>query len=102
MERAPEVTAIFACNDDVAMGVIRAVQAMGRRVPEDVSVIGFDDKAVELAPPLPLTTVKVEKELMGALAVRKLYERAMYLDRPPITTIIGTRLVVRDSVQQVR
>jgi LacI family transcriptional regulator len=102
MERAPDVTAIFACNDDVAVSAIRALHEMGRRVPDDVSVIGFDDKAVEPSPPLPLTTVKVEKDLMGALAVRQLYERAMYRDRPPITTIIGTRLVVRDTVTSVR
>lgn len=102
IERAPDITAIFGCNDDVASSAIRSLFEMGRRVPEDVSVIGFDDKAVELSPPVHLTTVKVEKELMGALAVRQLYERAMYLDRPPITTIIGTRLVVRDSVAPVR
>jgi DNA-binding LacI/PurR family transcriptional regulator len=102
IERAPDVTAIFACNDDVAISAIHALNEIGKRVPDDVSIIGFDDKAVELTPPLPLTTIKVEKELMGALAVRQLYERAMYRDRPPITTIIGTRLVVRASVTKVR
>lgn len=101
LERAPEITAIFGCNDDVAISVMRALREIGRRVPDDVSVVGFDDKAVELTPPVPLTTIKVEKDLMGVLAVRQLYERATYLDRPPITTIIGTRLVVRDSVTTV-
>ena len=43
LQRAPEITAIFACNDDVALHVIRAVQDSGLRVPEDISVIGFDD-----------------------------------------------------------
>ena len=102
LHRSPDITAIFACNDDVAVNVMRALNELGRRIPEDVSVIGFDDKAVEMNPPLPLTTVRVEKDLMGALAVRQLYERAMNLDRPPITTIIGTRLIVRDSVTSVR
>ena len=45
--------------------------------------------------------MRVEKELMGALAVRQLYERAADLGRPPITTIIGTRLLVRESVSPV-
>jgi DNA-binding LacI/PurR family transcriptional regulator len=102
LNRSPEVTAIFACNDDVAQHVIRAIRDTGRRVPEDVSVIGFDDKAVELNTQLPLTTMRVDKELMGALAVRQLYERAINRDRPPITTIVGTRLVIRDSVAKVR
>jgi DNA-binding LacI/PurR family transcriptional regulator len=92
------VTAIFACNDDVAMNVIRAVKDRGRRVPEDVSVIGFDDQEGSANTQPPLTTMQIDKELMGGLAVRQLYERAMKLDRPPITTLISTRLVVRDSV----
>ena len=100
IERSPEITAIFACNDDVAQHVIRALNDSGRSVPEDVSVVGFDDKLIELDVQPPLTTIRVEKELMGVLAVRQLYERAMNLDRPPIMTIIGTRLIVRDSTIQ--
>jgi len=46
----------------------------------------------------PLTTMRIDKELMGALAVRQLYEHAANLERPPITTLVGTRLIVRDSV----
>jgi DNA-binding LacI/PurR family transcriptional regulator len=71
---------------------------MGRRVPEDISVMGFDDKAVIDDNSELLTTMQVNKELMGELAVRHLYERAINHDRPPITTIIGTRLIVRNSV----
>lgn len=101
LERSPELTAIFACNDDIAQHVIQAIKDMGRRVPGDVSVVGFDDtvSAVNMQP--PLTTMRVAKELMGATAVRQLYERAANLDRPPVTTLIGTRLVVRDSVTRV-
>jgi LacI family transcriptional regulator len=102
IKRSPEVTAIFACNDDVAQHVIRAIKDTGQRVPEDISVMGFDDTAVAVSTQPPLTTMRVDKELMGALAVRQLYERAVNLDRPPITTTIGTRLVVRASVSKVR
>jgi LacI family transcriptional regulator len=102
LNQAPDITAIFACNDDVAHHVIRALKDTGHRVPKDISVIGFDDKALLLDTSPPLTTVRVEKELMGTLAVRQLYEHAANLDRPPITTIIGTRLVIRDSVTKVR
>jgi len=101
LKRSPNITAIFACNDDVAYNVIRALRDLGLRVPEDISVMGFDDKADTVDNPLPLTTMRVEKELMGALAVRQLYERAVNRDRPPITTIIGTKLVVRESVSKV-
>ena len=102
LTQSPHVTAIFACNDEIAQYVMRAAKEVGRCVPDDLSVVGFDDKTiVESASTMPLTTVHVEKELMGAIAVRQLYERAIDLDRPPITTIIGTRLVVRDSVSRV-
>lgn len=61
-------------------------------------MIGFDDTqvAVNLRP--GLTTMRVDKELMGSLAVRQLYERAANTDRPPITTLLGMRLVERESV----
>jgi LacI family transcriptional regulator len=98
LQRSPDVTAIFACNDDVAQHVIRAAHDFGRRVPEDISVIGFDDTIYALNTQPPLTTMRIEKELMGGLAVRQLYERAMNLDRPAMTTLLGTRLIVRESV----
>ncbi len=98
LARCPEITAIFACNDDIARHVIRAVCETGRRVPEDVSVVGFDDTLYAVNAPPPLTTVHVEKELMGELAVRQLYERSAHRDRPALTLLVGTRLVLRDSV----
>lgn len=98
LQRAPEVTAIFACNDDTAAAAIRAVKDMRLRVPEDVSILGFDDTGIAANSEPPITTIRVDKELMGALAVRQLYERAANFDRPPITTQLGTRLVLRDSV----
>jgi LacI family transcriptional regulator len=102
LTQSPHITAIFACNDEIGQYVIRAAKDLGRCVPDDLSVVGFDDKTiVEEDGKMPLTTVHVEKELMGAIAVRQLYERAINRDRPPITTIIGTRLVVRDSVARV-
>lgn len=100
LNRAPDVTAIFACNDDTAEHVIRAIGDMNRRVPDDISVVGFDDTAIASSTTPPLTTIRVDKELMGAIAVRQLYERGMDLDRPPITTLIGTELVVRQSVKK--
>lgn len=58
LARTPGVTAVFAANDDMAIGLIRALAENGRRVPEDVSVVGFDD--VPVAPYIspPLTTVR--------------------------------------------
>jgi LacI family transcriptional regulator len=101
IKRAPEITAIFTCNDDIARHVIRAINDMDRCVPNDISVMGFDDSERALNTTPTLTTIRVEKELMGTLAVRQLYERAASLDSPPITMLIGTRLVIRDSVKKL-
>jgi LacI family transcriptional regulator len=101
LQQSPEVTAIFACNDEIGQHVIRAARDLGRDVPKHLSVVGFDDKTILEESARALTTVHVEKELMGCIAVRQLYERAINLERPPITTIIGTRVVVRDTVSHV-
>ena len=73
----PELpTAFFADNDNIALGALKAFEENGIRVPEDVSVVGFDDMPfAEFSTP-PLTTVRVAKEEMGRLAVRILVGRA--------------------------
>lgn len=91
-------TAIFCANDMVAIGAIKALREAGRAVPEQVSVIGFDDvdMAEHLTP--PLTTIHVPKEAIGAAAVQRLLARAADPDAVATTTLLDVRLVVRDSV----
>jgi LacI family transcriptional regulator len=98
LRRAPEVTAIFAVADIVAIGVLNAVRELGYRVPEDLSVIGFDniDMASVVTP--ALTTVHVHKTWMGALGVRQLLQRATGPGQPKVTVVVATELVQRDSV----
>jgi DNA-binding LacI/PurR family transcriptional regulator len=68
----PEVTAIFVANDQMALGVLRAMHEAGRNVPDQVSVVGFDDvpEAPYFIP--PLTTVRQDFDEMGSLGVRLL------------------------------
>jgi LacI family transcriptional regulator len=98
LTRCPEVTAIFSCNDDIAPYIVQAAHDVGRRVPDDVSIMGFDDSVVALKTQPLLSTIHVDKELMGALAVRQLYERSANSERPPITLLVGTSLIERESV----
>jgi DNA-binding LacI/PurR family transcriptional regulator len=90
---APEVTAIAAFNDDVALRVLRAAGDLGRRVPADVAVIGFDDNGYGAYTTPGLTTVNVDAEAHGRLSARL----ALGLDtgslRPP-----PARVVARQSV----
>ena len=97
LTRAPGVTAIFAGADLVAFGAIQALLDMGIRVPEDVSVVGFDniDSAGFITP--ALTTVHVHKTWMGAICVRQLLERARYPEQPKVTISVATELIVRGS-----
>lgn len=99
LQRAPEITAIFACNDEVAFGVLMAARHMGRDVPNDLSVIGFDDidLATQVSP--ALSTMRVDKLLMGKMAVRYLKDRAETPERSSLTTLINTTLISRDSVR---
>ena len=69
MSRRPRTTALICYNDLTAVGALRGLHALGLRVPDDVSVIGFDD--IELAPYVepPLTTVRQDTTQMGEWAV---------------------------------
>jgi LacI family transcriptional regulator len=94
----PQVTAIFSCNDQIAADLVAVADSFGRRVPDDLSIVGFDDIDVASRMTPHLTTMHVDRSLMGALAVRRLYDRATTLNCVPVKTVVGTRLVVRQSV----
>ncbi len=88
--------AIFAWDDDTALEVIRALQAAGKRVPEDIAVVGFDDihLAHYLAP--PLTTVRTPVEQVGREAVHQLV-RLINTGHADAVTSLPTQLVIRRS-----
>lgn len=67
-------TAYFADNDIIASSCIRALEGHGYSVPEDISVVGFDDVSTSALVNPPLTTMAVPKTNMGALAVRRLVD----------------------------
>jgi DNA-binding LacI/PurR family transcriptional regulator len=71
----PPVDAVFAASDLMAAGALRALRAAGRRVPEDVAVVGFEDSAVARYAQPPLTTVRQPIEEMGRQATRLLLAR---------------------------
>lgn len=98
----PPFTAVFCYNDRVAVGVMRALQEAGRRIPDDVSVVGFDDTTIAAFLSPPLTTIRVERELLGALAVRRLRERSSEPDLISIRVELATRLIERQSVGSAR
>lgn len=93
-------TAVFCGNDQSALGAYRAISEAGLRVPEDISVVGFDDieEAADFAP--PLTTVAQDWEAMGAEMIRVAQET---LDGgAPQNVVLPARLVVRESTAPPR
>lgn len=98
LRRAPDVTAVFAVADIVAIGALHGVRDHGLRIPDDVSIMGFDniDMAGFVTP--ALTTIHVHKTWMGALGVRQLVHRAIDPRQPKVTMAVSTELVQRDSV----
>jgi DNA-binding LacI/PurR family transcriptional regulator len=92
----PPVEAIFAASDLMAAGALRALRAAGRRVPEDVAVVGFEDSAVARYAQPPLTTVRQPIEEMGRQATRLLLAKVTG-EAGGVHLILDTELVVRAS-----
>ena len=94
-------TAFFCVTDMIALGVIQALTARGIRVPEDVSVVGFDDLPVSSHATPPLTTMRIERVELGRKAIQMVLERA---ERPEATIRrlgMGVSLIARGSTQEV-
>jgi DNA-binding LacI/PurR family transcriptional regulator len=108
LQRAPDLDALFASSDLTALGALAALRRAGRRVPEDVALVGFDDNEFAQTTDPPLTTVRQDPTLQGRMMVRLYLAR----HRPDITLVptegvpdvtdadhvmLPTHLVVRES-----
>jgi LacI family transcriptional regulator len=96
-----DVTAISCGNDLIAIGVLRALRKAGRRVPEDVSVVGFDDIPwAEIVTPT-LTTINQPVSEMAAAALTLLLDRLQEPERPVRHFKVGVKLIERESVARL-
>ncbi|MCJ7738716.1 MAG: LacI family transcriptional regulator [Anaerolineae bacterium] len=90
-------TAIFACNDMMAIGAICEAFELGWQVPDEVSVVGFDDVRLASLTNPPLTTVAQPKYEMGTVVTKLLIERMRDLDRPARRRVLDVSILVRQS-----
>lgn len=90
-------TALFAYNDVSAIGAIRAIQELGLRIPQDISVVGFDDIREAAYQTPRLTTVRQPLREMGETAAQTLVERIEGRKEYPSEIAIEPTLVIRDS-----
>jgi DNA-binding LacI/PurR family transcriptional regulator len=96
--RLPEVTAVFTANDHLALGLLRALSEHGRRVPEDVSIVGFDDvpEAAFFTP--PLSTVRPDFDAVAAASLELLLGQIESGEPSAERRVIAPALIRRDSV----
>lgn len=93
----PEIDGVFAASDSMAAAAIGVLLDSGRRIPEDVAIIGFDDTSVAMSVRPPLSTVRQPIEAMGKEMARLLLRRVDDPDDAPNHVVFPTELVVRES-----
>ena len=100
LERCPDLTAIFAVSDVMALGAIRALSDMGRRVPEDISVVGYDG-LISGQYSLPrLTTVRQDTQQLAERGVDALL-RGITRNSPPVHELVPFQIIEGESVAQI-
>jgi len=93
----------FCTNDIITYGCIKALREFSIRIPQELSIVGFDNLPLSATMDPPLTTVEVSKKKIASLAVR-LLDELIQSDRraPPVKILVGAELVVRSSVADRR
>ena len=100
LAREPDLTAIFALGDVVALGAMRAICDLGLHVPNDVSVVGYDGLAAAHFCIPRLTTVRQDVAQLATRGVQTLLQ-AIHYKNPPIYETIGFELMELESVRSV-
>jgi LacI family transcriptional regulator len=101
LQAHPQVTGLCAVNDAMALGAIRTARRSGRRVPDDLSVVGFDNiDWAQLNDP-PLTTIDIPKRQIGQEAAKRLLSMLESSDSSPVEVVVSTQLIVRQSTTRV-
>ena len=97
LARDPSVTAVFVANDEMALGVMRAMLEAGRSVPGDVSIVGFDDVPYARYLTPPLTTVRQDLDETGRRAVAQLLHAIEGVEDIIVRAALAPELIVRES-----
>lgn len=97
LDKNKKITGLICVSDELAAGAIQAAHEVGRRVPSDLSIVGFGDIPISRITDPPLTTVCADKENMGKWAVTRIMELIEKKDLPPIRREVPVELIVRQS-----
>ena len=102
LKLASPPSAIFCCNDLMATGCIDALRTLGKKIPKDVSVVGYDDREIAQFTHPPLTTILLPHFEMGVLAAELLLEKIDQPGAPPAQLKAECPLVLRDTTTTTR
>ncbi len=97
MKRHPDLSAVFAVSDLMAIGALEAVRSLGKKVPADVAVVGYDDIAAASLVRPALSTVRQDGMEMGKRAVREILRFIRDPQPPPSRVILPVQLIIRES-----
>jgi len=104
IESGNKYTAFIAGNDSLAIGAIRAINEAGLRIPEDISIIGYDNIPVASILKTPLTTVEQPKFELGSKGAKRLLtilKDPIAARKKPMRKILPTRLIIRESCKKI-
>ena len=102
LSQHPELTALVGANDFIAITAMHVANHIGRKVGEDLSIIGFDDIILSESVIPTLTTMQIDKVAMGKMAVQLLFNRIQSPKSGRITAVIHPQLVERNSVKRIQ
>ena len=91
----PDIDGVFAANDVMALAAINAIEERGKRVPDDIAVVGFDDTLLSQTSRPSLTTVKQDIAGLGAAAAETMLQ--LIAGEQPDSRILSTELIIRES-----
>lgn len=97
LERRPDLDGIFAYNDSMAVGAMRAAQASGYRVPDDIAIVGCNDIEMSALVNPGLTTIRLDRPRLSAEAIRVLHELIEEPTSNPTPLVLPVELVIRES-----
>jgi len=101
-QHSPLPTALICGNDIIASGCLRAFSEAGIKIPDELSIVGFDNIPLSSITNPPLTTIQVSKSQIGRMAIQLLLTRIRNgKDMPSVKVLIGGKLVTRNSVKQL-
>lgn len=97
LNKRPDITAVFAANDQMAVGAMKAIKDRGLSIPKDIAVAGFDNIFPATLTNPPLTSINIARYQMGIIAAERILKHIDNDNEPVKTTMIKTQIVIRKS-----